>query len=179
MKESVTTLVPSAKADSACFISVFPALRCRAFTSRRNAGGTRRPPRPFGPERRNRLVKAAVYVLAVILLPGAAMGVEHPGVVPKDAECTSCHAAKMRGRSVHSVMAASCDVCHVTQTQGDMTLVSLSMPKQKICFACHQESSALREHVPAVKGQCMECHDAHSSDQKMLLRVAALSSRSK
>jgi len=107
------------------------------------------------------------------------VAVEHPGVVPKDAECTSCHAAKITGKSVHSVMATSCDVCHVTQTQGDMTVVSLSMPKQKICSACHQESAALREHVPAVKGQCVDCHDAHSSDQKMLLRVAALSSPSK
>jgi predicted CXXCH cytochrome family protein len=94
-------------------------------------------------------------------------------------ECTLCHAAKVRGKSVHSVMATSCDVCHVTQTQGDMTMVSLSMPKQKICFACHQESTALQEHVPAVKGQCVDCHDAHSSDRKMLLRVVALSSQSK
>jgi predicted CXXCH cytochrome family protein len=53
------------------------------------------------------------------------------------------------------------------------------MPKQKICFACHQESTALQEHVPAVKGQCVDCHDAHSSDRKMLLRVVALSSQSK
>ncbi len=122
-------------------------------------------------------------ILAASLLfvggAGPAVAVEHPGVVPKDAECTSCHAAKVRGKSVHSVMATSCDVCHVTQTQGDMTMVSLSMPKQKICFACHQESTALREHVPAVKGQCIDCHDAHSSAQKMLLRVVALSSQSK
>jgi len=118
---------------------------------------------------------------ASLLFVGAApaVAVEHPGVVPKDAECTSCHAAKVRGKSVHSVMATSCDVCHVTQTQGDMTMVSLSMPKQKICFACHQESTALREHVPVVKGQCIDCHDAHSSDQKMLLRVVALTSQSK
>jgi len=122
------------------------------------------------------------FLLAASLLMAGAVpmvAVEHPGVVPKDAECTSCHAAKITGKSVHSVMATSCDVCHVTQTQGDMTVVSLSMPKQKICSACHQESAALREHVPAVKGQCVDCHDAHSSDQKMLLRVAALSSPSK
>ena len=125
------------------------------------------------------VVKASVYTFVVLLLPTALMGVEHPGVVPKDAECTSCHTAKVRGKSVHSVMATSCDVCHVTQTQGDMTIVNLSMPKQKICFACHQESTALREHVPSVKGPCVDCHDAHSSDQKMLLRVVALSSQSK
>ena len=119
-------------------------------------------------------MRAGSYILILLLLSTAAPAVEHPGVVPKDVECTSCHAAKVRGKSVHSVMASSCDVCHVTQTRGDMTVVSLSMSKQKICFACHQESSAMRLHVPAVKGECIDCHDAHSSDQKMLLRVTAL-----
>ena len=54
-------------------------------------------------------------------------------------------------------------------TQGDMTTVSLSMPKSKICSACHDQSAALRQHVPAVKGQCLECHDAHSSRYRLLL----------
>lgn len=127
-------------------------------------------------------MSARIYLLAASLQVAAvvpAAAVEHPGVVPKDAECTSCHAAKIRGKSVHSVMAGSCDVCHLTQTQGDMTRVMLSMPKQKICFACHQDSAALRKHFPAVKGQCLDCHDAHSSERKMLLRVEALASQSK
>lgn len=50
-----------------------------------------------------------------------------------------------------------------------MTLVNLSMPKAKICTACHEQSTALRQHVPVVKGLCVECHDAHSSDRRMLL----------
>jgi predicted CXXCH cytochrome family protein len=125
---------------------------------------------------------ARTYLFAALLLVGGVVragAVEHPGVVPKDADCTSCHAAKVRGKSVHSVMATSCEVCHVTQTQGDMTLVMLSMPKQKICFACHQESAASRLHLPVVKGQCLDCHDAHSSERKMLLRVEALASQAK
>lgn len=124
-------------------------------------------------------MKAAAYILGLFVLSGLAMGTEHPGVVPADAECTSCHAAKIRGKSVHSVMATSCDVCHVTQMRGDMTVVSLSMPKQKICFACHQESTAMQLHLPAVKGQCIDCHDAHSSERKMLLRVQALAAQDK
>ena len=124
-------------------------------------------------------MKFAVSMLGFFVLGAAAMGVEHPGVVPTDVECTSCHAAKIRGKSVHSVMATSCEVCHVTQTRGDMTLVSLSMPKQKICFACHQEATAMKLHLPAVKGQCIDCHDAHSSERKMLLRVEALAVQSK
>jgi predicted CXXCH cytochrome family protein len=116
---------------------------------------------------------AGARILVVVLLAGTAMAVEHPGVVPKNGECTSCHSAKITGKSVHSVMATSCGVCHLTQIQGDMTLVSLSMPKQKICSACHDEPAVLRLHTPAVKGQCLDCHDAHSSEQRMLLRAAA------
>lgn len=105
--------------------------------------------------------------------------VEHPGVLSNDAACVSCHANKHSGKSVHSVMAASCGVCHVTATQGDMTTVSLSMPKQKICSACHDEPAALRQHAPGTKGACVECHDAHRSNLRMLLRESAVVSRAK
>jgi predicted CXXCH cytochrome family protein len=44
------------------------------------------------------------------------------------------------------------------------------MPKNKICYAYHEESAALTQHVPAaVKGFCVECHDAHSSERRTLL----------
>jgi predicted CXXCH cytochrome family protein len=92
---------------------------------------------------------------------------EHPGVVDRD--CPACHLRKITGESVHSAMDSPCSVCHVRITQGDMTTLSLSMPKGKICSACHEESAALRQHVPAVKGQCLECHDAHSSQHRLLL----------
>lgn len=125
--------------------------------------------------RRYRAIGMRVFALELLVtffaLPGAmpARTVEHPGVLPSQAECTSCHASKVSGKSVHSVMVTSCRVCHVTTTKGDMTLMSLSMPKEKICSACHDEPAALRQHVPAVKGTCVECHDAHSSERKMLL----------
>ena len=53
-----------------------------------------------------------------------------------------------------------------------MTTLNLAMPKEQICFACHEKSAALQHHVPAAKGTCLDCHDAHSSDQRMLLRAA-------
>ena len=101
-----------------------------------------------------------------------ATAVEHPGSLEKDADCTSCHTKQITGKSVHSAMQSPCGVCHVTSTHGDMTVMSLSMPKNKIWFACHEAASAPRLHTPSVKGQCMECHDAHSSDYRMLLRQA-------
>lgn len=116
-------------------------------------------------------------ILLMAVAPGAA--VEHPGVLANDVECVSCHTNKQTGKSVHSVMVASCGVCHVTMTQGDMTTVSLSMPKQKICSACHDQASALHQHVPGTKGACVECHDAHSSNLRMLLLESAVVSRPK
>jgi predicted CXXCH cytochrome family protein len=110
-----------------------------------------------------------VLVIACTLLWGsqASWAAEHPGLVDKD--CTACHTEKITGRSVHSAMNSPCSVCHVKATQGDMTTLSLSMPKSQICSACHEERAALRQHAPAVKGPCLECHDAHSSRYRLLL----------
>jgi predicted CXXCH cytochrome family protein len=112
------------------------------------------------------------FVSVVAFSAPWAIAVEHPGTLEKDAECSSCHATKISGKSVHSAMAMPCTVCHLAMIRGDMTTLSLLMPKEKICFACHEESAALRQHVPKSKGQCVECHDAHSSDQRMLLLEA-------
>ena len=114
-----------------------------------------------------------VLLFAFLLLAAAPSGgVEHPGVLPKDAECSSCHTKQISGKSVHSAMATSCAVCHVAKTQGDMTTLTLAMPKEQICFSCHEKSAALKLHVPVVKGTCVECHDSHSSNQGMLLLEA-------
>lgn len=119
-----------------------------------------------------RLAAIAPSLLCAFLLLNTptAGAVEHPGSLNKDAVCSTCHESKITGRSVHSAMGSPCTVCHVTMTQGDLTTVTLSMPKSKICFACHEEASAWKQHSPAAKAPCVDCHDAHSSKQRMLLR---------
>lgn len=107
----------------------------------------------------------------LLLLAAIAQAVEHPGILPKDADCASCHIKKITGTSVHSAMLTSCTVCHVAKTQGDMTMLNLAMPKEQICFACHEKSAEMQQHVPVVKEPCVDCHDSHSSDQRMLLLV--------
>jgi predicted CXXCH cytochrome family protein len=118
-------------------------------------------------------VLSAIAVSFMLAAAVPASAVEHPGVLPRDANCSSCHANKTNGKSVHSAMVTSCAVCHLTNTQGDMTTVSLAMPKAQICFACHEKSVELQKHLPTVKERlCLDCHDAHSSDRRMLLRAA-------
>ena len=116
---------------------------------------------------------ALVLQLILATTPASAAenrGVEHPGSVHANDDCSSCHTDKTRGKSVHSAMALSCTVCHLARTQGDMTTLTLLMPKATICYACHEETSSVREHRHVAKGLCLDCHDAHSSTQRTLLR---------
>jgi predicted CXXCH cytochrome family protein len=118
-------------------------------------------------------------IVALLLLPAvmsaSAVGhpIEHPGILPKDADCSSCHANKTKGKSVHSAMAMPCTVCHLATTEGDMTMLNLAAPKEKICFGCHEKSAQLRRHKPTVKVGCVDCHDSHSSPRRSLLREQA------
>jgi predicted CXXCH cytochrome family protein len=95
--------------------------------------------------------------------------IEHPGILHKEDNCSSCHVDKTRGKSVHSAMEVPCTVCHLAQTQGDMTTLQLSLPKTEICFSCHEKTMMSREHATAAKKICVDCHDAHSSNRRMLL----------
>jgi predicted CXXCH cytochrome family protein len=115
---------------------------------------------------------STTHLVFLLVLAAPTWAVEHPGVLSKNAECPSCHTKQISGKSVHSAMATSCTVCHVAKTQGDMTTLSLAMPKEQICFSCHEKSAALKQHVPVVNGACVDCHDSHSSDQRMLLLEA-------
>jgi predicted CXXCH cytochrome family protein len=119
-------------------------------------------------------LSARIAFLFLLLAAIRASGVEHPGVLRPDADCLSCHVKKITGKSVHSAILTPCTVCHVARIQGDMMTLNLVMPKEQICFACHEKSAELRQHVPVVKASCLECHDAHSSDQRMLLRTLAV-----
>ncbi len=74
-------------------------------------------------------------------------------------------------------MGTLCTVCHVAQTQGDMTVLNLSMPKAQICFACHEKTAQMMKHLSSGEAPgkdmpgntCLTCHDAHSSSRRMLL----------
>ena len=118
--------------------------------------------------------RALTFMALLLFSICPSWAVEHPGSIPKDAACSSCHATKVSGKSVHSAMESPCTVCHVESTQGDLTTMTLLMPKDKICYACHAQSAALRQHVPGSKQQCLQCHDAHSSKWRMLLRADAV-----
>lgn len=120
-----------------------------------------------------RTVKCATLALLFLLLTALQVSaVEHPGIIPKGANCVSCHTDKTHGKSVHSAMALPCSVCHLATTQEDLTIVNLAASKQQICFGCHLQSTELQKHSPRVDGACVDCHDPHASQRRELLRAS-------
>ena len=90
-----------------------------------------------------RLRSSALVVFLLLLGAGGAAAVEHPGVLHEGDDCSSCHASKNNwgvcafgdGEPVYDLSSA--------QTQGDVTTLSLIMPKEQICFACPREVSGI------------------------------------
>jgi predicted CXXCH cytochrome family protein len=106
------------------------------------------------------------FLLVLPATPSAAAN--HPPVTGKNANCTSCHADLTQGKSVHSEGELACVLCHKATSQGNALTMGLTLPREQICFACH-ERTAMQRHWPAAKGGCMDCHDAHRSARDMLL----------
>ena len=114
---------------------------------------------------------ALILFLPIAAASMRAASIEHPGILHKEDDCSSCHRDKTSGKSVHSAMELLCTTCHLAETQGDMTKMSLVMPKEQICFSCHEQTMLLTKHSLAGERLCVDCHDSHSSSRRMLLRV--------
>ena len=64
--------------------------------------------------------------------------------------------------------AKSCDECHVGAAAN-----GLVAPKTEICLRCHDFKPDKKYlHPPFESGDCLECHDPHSSPYPRLLRAA-------
>ncbi len=115
--------------------------------------------------------KAIVSLLLLVFARGMhAQAVEHNALRP-DANCSSCHGDKTNGKVVHSAMALGCAVCHRVIADAETASVDLTMPKEQLCFTCHQKSGEEYQHLPYAKGLCVSCHDPHSSNYPMHLRA--------
>lgn len=116
--------------------------------------------------------KTFVSVLLVVLALGLrAAAAEHPVKLEKDADCASCHEEKTKGKAVHSAIAMGCTTCHEIKTEGETTTVNLTSPKEELCFTCHDKAKEEVKHNPYEKGQCVTCHDPHTSDYPKQLRA--------
>lgn len=114
----------------------------------------------------------ALFVL-VMTLAGPVLAAEHPVEITKDTDCASCHEDKTKGKHVHSAIAMGCTTCHDVKTENNTSTVNLVAPKNELCFTCHASEAKEEDtkHGPWSKGQCVLCHDPHTSDNAKQLRA--------
>ena len=106
----------------------------------------------------------------LLLMAGPIFAANHPAVTGKNANCTLCHADMTQGASVHSQGELACGMCHSSEADGSTVQMSLTIPKEQICFVCH-ERNEMQHHVSSDPNKdCLGCHDAHRSARAMLLR---------
>ncbi len=101
---------------------------------------------------------------------------EHPFIAPgeiKTETCLGCHPDKKEGKFVHTAVASGCESCHqATSDQAkEKTTVTLMAQGGELCAMCHETQKEVVVHKPYQLGQCLVCHEAHSSAYKAQLRA--------
>jgi predicted CXXCH cytochrome family protein len=114
---------------------------------------------------------AVAFAGFLLLLAPPSFAANHPPIAGKNADCSSCHADMLTGKSVHSQGEISCMLCHSAEPSDGTVKVTmtLALSGEKLCFACH-ERTAMQKHYPESQRDCLGCHDAHRSARAMLLR---------
>ena len=113
---------------------------------------------------------AAFYAFFLFLLVSPALGSANTCVTAE------CHSGLIAKSTVHEPVAADCLSCHQRKIEehpapGGKTF-ALVAEGAALCASCHEEKMAHGKygHDPEVMGNCVKCHDVHSSDQLHLLR---------
>jgi predicted CXXCH cytochrome family protein len=90
------------------------------------------------------------------------------------ADCIECHGDLVEGTVLHYPAEDACDNCHestgASHPSADSLGFRLMDSPPALCFNCHEESTAhAHSHQPVVEGNCLDCHEAHGSNQPALL----------
>ena len=100
---------------------------------------------------------------------------------PEKAElCFQCHQERKNEFSmkhVHKPVTENCNKCHDPHSSDNQ--FQLHKKSSALCADCHEKLSpavysdiktAVYKHAPVDQGKCTECHRAHSSNEKALLK---------
>jgi predicted CXXCH cytochrome family protein len=131
--------------------------------------------------RQTSIVNVTLHILQlailVLLSPQvfAEEPVAHPFIEQKDIKsetCLTCHPEKKQGKFVHSAVGMGCENCHQATSEKNKTTITLVATGGDLCAMCHEASKDPVLHGPYKNGQCLICHDPHSSEFKAETRAA-------
>lgn len=92
----------------------------------------------------------------------------------KNCSAKGCHLIQTKYSEVHEPVADNCLNCHETKakTHPNQNKMDFKLKEDtpKLCYACHDPLNTLGHvHSPVEEGDCLSCHNPHSSDNEMLL----------
>ena len=84
---------------------------------------------------------------------------------------TGCHTSFRESQFVHSpVLLEHCGMCHLTLE--DRHVFKLAATGGGMCTVCHKMKFQPSVHEPVTKGECLKCHDSHSSEFPSLIKTS-------
>ncbi|MEW6418240.1 MAG: cytochrome c3 family protein [Nitrospirota bacterium] len=105
-----------------------------------------------------------IFFIVVFLIPDISFSQKFP-------DCMKCHKDKAAAKYVHPVGCVKCHTyAHITGTKEKFPRY-LFAKGVELCWGCHNKSkfTNIVEHPPVAKGECLSCHNVHTSDAKSLL----------
>lgn len=154
------------------------------FALRQKVGGEGGVLRESFPRRRLCIARG-LRLLSLILLSAtpalninqasAEEKIDHPFIAKRDIKsqtCVICHPGRQEGKFAHAAVRMGCESCHQAVSEDAQTTVTLVATGGELCALCHQARKDAVLHGPYKAGQCLLCHDPHTSDFPRLLRAA-------
>lgn len=94
---------------------------------------------------------------------------EHPYIAPEEIKsetCLGCHPDKKEGKFVHTAIGSGCESCHqaTSEKEKEKTTITLMAQGGELCAMCHETEKDVVVHKPYQLGQCLVCHDPHTSN---------------
>lgn len=92
-------------------------------------------------------------------------------------DCLNCHKETNAKQLVHVPSEESCKNCHSAtgkpHPQKGVKGFQLVEPVPELCYSCHDVlNNKTQIHKPLKKGECLTCHEVHSSDESKLKKAA-------
>lgn len=100
---------------------------------------------------------------------------EHPFIESKDIKsetCLTCHPDKKEGKFVHTAVGMGCENCHQATSENNKTTITPVATGAELCALCHEAKKDPVLHAPYKVGQCLTCHEPHSSNFPREVRAA-------
>ncbi|MCF6307580.1 MAG: cytochrome c3 family protein [Flavobacteriaceae bacterium] len=102
----------------------------------------------------------------------------HAQEITTEKTCVDCHSRTVKNKIVHGPTATDCLICHIPNGKKhpveDEEGFTLLYEGAALCYSCHEEARDVYLevkyiHDPVKKGDCMECHEVHSSNDSNLI----------